>query len=392
MKGFQEFLRLMIDDVKADRMSLHDDPINLMPEEELIGVITSSFPIYASRVQELIKQKLIIPVDAQGPELFHVSITIDFLNFHDKLELLGYPITMRQRIAAIYYPLFWALCNDIESEVHEYERELGVEGLSADQTTYLRVINEWAVANTIGRVEENIIQLKPEGDKELQELINELALKSEGIKISARDAYEEGEIEKIIRGEWLPPFRYFQQRDIKYLLNRKSLELTEKEKNLHSKGHFDFALCDQRGKLRAAIEYQGSGHYGVDDRGKGKAELRDETKKRICEKAGVPLFILNLEFLYNEDYKRTAKELLRVLRSTIERTSVQFMHDYALNLIRTIIRENGHTTDVDIRHIQRLIKKADTYNIQKRADMLLAVMWETCLAFNKISELSTALA
>lgn len=44
---------------------------------------------------------------------------------------------------------------------------------------------------------------------------------------------------------------------------------------------FDFTIIDRRGHLVAAIEYQGSGHYGQ------TAFLRDAVKREVCRKAGV---------------------------------------------------------------------------------------------------------
>lgn len=44
----------------------------------------------------------------------------------------------------------------------------------------------------------------------------------------------------------------------------------------------DFAVFDRSGKLVAAIEYQGSGHY------QNKAFLRDAVKREALRKAGVP--------------------------------------------------------------------------------------------------------
>lgn len=44
---------------------------------------------------------------------------------------------------------------------------------------------------------------------------------------------------------------------------------------------FDFTIIDRRGHLVAAIEYQGSGHYGQ------TAFMRDAVKREVCRKAGV---------------------------------------------------------------------------------------------------------
>ncbi|WP_397543010.1 DUF2726 domain-containing protein [Roseovarius salis] len=44
----------------------------------------------------------------------------------------------------------------------------------------------------------------------------------------------------------------------------------------------DFAIVDRSGRLVAAVEYQGSGHYGR------TAFMRDAVKREVCRKAGVP--------------------------------------------------------------------------------------------------------
>jgi hypothetical protein len=59
------------------------------------------------------------------------------------------------------------------------------------------------------------------------------------------------------------------------LLNRAFLAINAKR--------LDFSIFDASGLIVAAIEYQGSGHYG-----KG-AEARDAVKREVMRKAGVPL-------------------------------------------------------------------------------------------------------
>jgi hypothetical protein len=58
-------------------------------------------------------------------------------------------------------------------------------------------------------------------------------------------------------------------------------DLTEAAHAAINSKRLDFAIIDRSGRLVAAIEYQGSGHYGQ------TAFMRDAVKREVCRKAGV---------------------------------------------------------------------------------------------------------
>ncbi len=56
----------------------------------------------------------------------------------------------------------------------------------------------------------------------------------------------------------------------------------------------DFAIFDRFGRLRLAIEYQGSGHY------QAKTFMRDAVKREVLRKAGVPFIEVPHDFSHDE--------------------------------------------------------------------------------------------
>ena len=58
-------------------------------------------------------------------------------------------------------------------------------------------------------------------------------------------------------------------------------DLTEAAYAAINSKRFDFAIIDHTGRLVAAVEYQGAGHYGR------SAFIRDAVKREVCRKAGV---------------------------------------------------------------------------------------------------------
>lgn len=116
-----------------------------MSKKDLIVAVSSNRLLTEVEVRELIRDRLIIPVDEDNEDEFHAAITLDFLNFNHKLEILGYPLHGRQKIAEMYYPLFWALSSDVDSEVACYQQEHGGRVPSHLELAYIRVISEWVL-------------------------------------------------------------------------------------------------------------------------------------------------------------------------------------------------------------------------------------------------------
>jgi len=58
-------------------------------------------------------------------------------------------------------------------------------------------------------------------------------------------------------------------------------DLTDAARAAINSKRFDFAIIDRSGRLVAAVEYQGTGHYAR------TAFMRDAVKREVCRKAGV---------------------------------------------------------------------------------------------------------
>ena len=67
-------------------------------------------------------------------------------------------------------------------------------------------------------------------------------------------------------------------------------QLRDAYASINSK-RLDFAIFDRRGHLSAAIEYQGSGHFGAQN-----AFMRDAVKREALRKAGVPYIEIANDF------------------------------------------------------------------------------------------------
>ena len=288
-------------------------------------------------------------------------------------------------------PLFWALSSDVDSEIATYQQEHGGRVPSRLELAYVRVISEWAVANTIGRIEERILRLEPEGGPELQKLLAEVARKKGQMKKHADFGFQESEIEKTIKEIWLPPFRYFHGREIKAFLDIKGWEWTREEAKLLWGGHFDFAICDSNTLLRLVVEYNGTGHYGQTDREAQEARSRDETKRGICEKAGIPMFSLTAEFAFVDEYREMLKMLLLVFRTSLNKIDPQLLHDRVIELLFTVGQDRNELSILNIRHISEVVSKSEAFAVQKRPDMLLALLWEVCFALHRPTELAKIL-
>jgi len=387
----KDILSSLVKAIAAGEMLLHDDRQNLMSKEDLVRAVSSNRLFTEVEVRGLFRDRLVIPVDEDNQDEFHASITLDFLNLNHKLEILGYPLHVRQKIAEMYYPLFWALSSDVDSEIACYQQEHGGRVPSRLELAYIRVISEWAVANTIGRIEERILRLEPEGGPELQKLLAEVARKKGQLKKHANFGFQESEIEKTVKEIWLPPFRYFQGREIKAFLDIKGWEWTHEEKGLLWGGHFDFALCNNSALLRLVVEFNGTGHYGRTAKEAQDARSRDETKKRICEKAGIPIFSLTSEFAFVDEYKEMLKILLLVFRTSPNKIDPQLLHDCINELLNAVGQDRNELSILNIRHMSEIASKLDTFTVQKRPDMLLALLWEVCFTLEKRTELANIL-
>lgn len=387
----KDILSSLVKAVAAGEILLHDDHMNLMSKEDLVQAVSSNKLLTEIQVHDLLRDGLIIPVDEDNKDEFHAAITLDFLNFNHKLEILGYPLHMRQKIAEMYYPLFWALSSDVDSEVERYQEEQGGRAPSRLERAYVRVISEWAVANTIGRIEERILRLEPEGSHELEQLLAEMAKRKGRLKKYSDFGFQETEIENIIKEIWLPPFRYFHGREIKAFLNIKGWEWTREEDRLLWGGHFDFALCDNKSLLLLVVEYNGTGHYGRTSHENQYARTRDETKRRICEKAGIPIFSLTPEFAFVDEYRDILKALLLLFRTSLNNIDSQFLHDRIVRLLNTIGQYQNRISILNIRYVSDVSSKLDAFTVQKRADMLLALLWDACFALDKRNELANTL-
>ena len=62
----------------------------------------------------------------------------------------------------------------------------------------------------------------------------------------------------------------------------------------------DFAIFDRFGRLKLAVEYQGSGHY------QAKTFMRDAVKREVLRKAGVPFIEVPHDFSYDETKRQIA--------------------------------------------------------------------------------------
>ncbi len=191
MSEQRDILSSLVKSVAAGEMLLHDDRQNLMSKEDLVKAISPNRLLTEVEVRDLIRDKLIIPVDEDNEGEFHASITLDFLNFNHKLEILGYPLHVRQKIAEMYYPLFWALSSDVDSEVVRYQEEQGGRAPSHLERAYVRVISEWAVADTIGRIEERILRLEPDVRPVLERLLAGMAKRIRLLKKCAYFLFQE---------------------------------------------------------------------------------------------------------------------------------------------------------------------------------------------------------
>ena len=139
------------------------------------------------------------------------------------------------------------------------------------------------------------------------------------------------------------------------------------------------------------VEYNGTGHYGKSDRAAQYARSRDETKRGICEKAGVPIFTLTAEFAFVDEYKEMLKTLLLVFRTSVDKIDTQFVHDCASEQLNMIGQDRNKLSNLNIRHMTEVSSKLNAFAMQKRSDMLLALLWELCFALARPTKLANIL-
>jgi len=390
MQG-EDFLKNMVMMVANERLMLHDDLDNLVSKEKLIEVIYANTKLNEKEVIDLFNKGLIFPVE-QGLDnpLYHASITIDFLRFLTKLQIAGYPAKLQQKIAEMYFPLFWDMCTDIDYEISSFKNDKGRDP-SKFEVAYLRVINEWAAADMMTSIEEKILKLEPEGNRELEELIKEEAQKRNRLKKKANFGFQENQIKKVISEIWLSPLKCFQGREIKAFVDIQSINWTDSEKKLLWGGHFDFALCDESGVIQIAIEYNGGGHYGKSSNESEEVRKRDSTKKSICDKAAIPLIILTAEFALLKEYQKIFKMFLTVFKAKLKQADSDILFNHIQQVLNSIIT-NGFTADkLDLNETQLITPRLEMYKSQGRSDMLLALLWQVCSTYRKLPELTTAL-
>lgn len=354
--------------VAKGELGLHDDRSLLMPKAELINAIN---PITTRDIPQLINNQLLIPVEQDELEtpLYHAVNCMEFLRFLEKLEQAGFPLVLQQAVAEMYHSLFWALSSDIEYEILDFKKEKGREPNKLE-LAYLRVINDWAVSNTMLRIEDDILAGKPE---ELDRIKERAAKWKRASLRGARLGFAEGEIEKLIRDIWKPPFQYFRGREIKAFIDIHSVRWTKEESSLIWGGHFDFALCDERGILCLAVEYQGTGHYGKTKDEKEEVSHRDTVKRSICDKAGVPLIQLDNEYAFLETHKRILQNFLEVfLKRRRDCKPVIELLRKQLN----IICSNSTNSTLTKPQLANIRHRLDIYEIQGKGESVLGLLWD----------------
>lgn len=376
--------------VAEEKIMLSDDPQNLMDKPALIKTISDN-SYNMTEIVDLFHKGFIIPVD-EGEKLYHAGISLNFLNFQKKLEIMGLSVKLQRKIAEMYYPLCWAMVTDIEYELKAFKEEKGRDP-SKMELAYLRVINEWATANMMGNIEQRIIKLDSEGNEELEQMIEEAAQKRKTLKKKATFGYQENQVKKLIKEVWQFPLLFYQGREIKAFINIDSISCNNDEKKLLWGGHFDFSLCDKNGFLQLVVEYNGAGHYGNSEEEKQAACARDNSKKRVCAKAGFPLVVLTAEFALLDNYKKIFSKFLRIFKEKQKDIDLKTLHDMVaepLNYadakhILTLMNKMGQSG------IDSAFQRLRIYEIQERIDLLLALLWELYATLEDFAKLDSSL-
>lgn len=392
---FEDFAKNLVKMVAEEKIMLSDDPHHIVRKAGLIEVLRRN-SYSEAEISALFRHGLVLPIDKVGNEdLYHAGICLNFLSFQKKLAMMGLSSEFQHKIAEMYYPLYWALITDADYEVNKFRKEKG-RGPNKMELASLRVLNEAASAVIMGEMEERIIALDAGDFKELQHLIDEVVQRRRTLKRKASYGYQENEVKKLIEEVWQPPLRFYQEREIKAFINKNSIALNGSEENLFWKGHFDFALCDESDYLQLVVEYHGTGHYGNTEQEREKASINDNAKKSICVKAGIPLVVLTVEFALLDGYKEVFRKFLRIFkerRKDIELKSLCDMAAEPLNKIDAAhipallgkVRRSGRD------NVFQVLQRLEMYEIQKRVDLLLALLWEVYGTFGDAAKLGSVL-
>ena len=76
-----------------------------------------------------------------------------------------------------------------------------------------------------------------------------------------------------------------------------------------------------------------------------------------------------------------------IFRFSLNKVDSQFLHDQVFEVLQTISLEQIKASRLDIAYISELSSRLDIYKIQKRTDMLLALLWEVYFALDKMNKL-----
>lgn len=388
----EDLLKKLVEMVTEEEIVLSDDPAHLMNKANLVEALKSN-SYSESEVRALFRKGFVLPVDQEkGENVYHAGICLSFLDFQKKLEIMGLPLKLQRKIAEKYYDLYWELITDIEYEINTF-KEIEGHHPSKPELAWLRLCSELATARIIGEMEERIIKLDPEDDRELQQLISEVAQQRQTLSRKATFGYQENEVKKLIREIWRPPFLLYQGREIKAFINKDSIFLDDKEKRLFWGGHFDFTLCDENGYVRLVVEYHGKGHYGVSEEQKQEALARDDAKKSICVKAGFPIVVLTAEFALLDDYKKIFRKFLRIFKEKQTNIDFKYLCDAIGELLNSTDAKQtlAMLSKMGQSGVDNAFHRLRIYEIQKRTDLLFALLWELYTIVEDFAKLNSVL-
>ncbi len=278
------------------------------------------------------------------------------------MDSLRFPLYLQQLVTQQYLPLSWALYADVQSEIDDYQSERG-RPLTDLEIAYVRVISDWAVAETRQGFEKELLDGSPD-----TETVRGLAERLRTApKRNASFGAGENALADVLASTW-PPARIFRSRGIKEFIKTGGTGWTPAEQRLLWTGHFDFALCDGRGDLCLVLEYQGGGHTGRNLEEDRKVASRDATKQAICEKAGVPLLQIAEECAFLENHQSALGDLIRCLaRWRLDAPKCLEILDAVLNSAQTVCDE---TT------LKSVALRRKVYTAAGRGACLLALVWE----------------
>jgi hypothetical protein len=150
MNTDESVMKNLIKMVAEEKIILSDDPQHLMPKPDLIKAIRDNLNYNQEDINDLFNNRLILTID-ENQQLYHAGITMNFLSFQKRLEITGFSLQLKQKIAQMYYSIFWAIVTDIEHEINSFKVEKGRNPTNLE-LAFLRVTSEWAVADTMSRI------------------------------------------------------------------------------------------------------------------------------------------------------------------------------------------------------------------------------------------------